>query len=66
MQPTLRVLHDSVDSRADALEASEAFRIQVQNKRFVVPANAELIVEHEIASGREELSFELQWLHASD
>jgi amphi-Trp domain-containing protein len=46
---------------ADALEAGESFRIQVAGKRFVVPANAELVVEHEAEGGREELSLELQW-----
>lgn len=46
---------------ADALEASEAFRIQVENRRFTVPANASLVIEHEVADGKEELSLELQW-----
>jgi amphi-Trp domain-containing protein len=46
---------------ADALERGEPFRIQVQNKRFVVPQGAELIVEHEVEDGREELSLELKW-----
>jgi amphi-Trp domain-containing protein len=46
---------------ADALERGEAFRIQVQNKRFVVPQGAELIVEHEVEGGCEELSLELKW-----
>lgn len=46
---------------ADALEKGEPFRIQVENKRFVVPQGAELIVEHEVEDGREELSLELKW-----
>lgn len=46
---------------ADALEQGEPFRIQVQHKRFVVPRDAELVVEHEVEDGREELSLELQW-----
>ena len=46
---------------ADALEQGEPFRVQVQNKRFVVPQGAQLIVEHEVEDGREELSLELQW-----
>lgn len=46
---------------ADALEAGEAFRIQVAGKRFVVPASAELVIEHEIEGGAEELSLELKW-----
>lgn len=51
---------------ADALEAGEPFRIQVVNKRFTVPAAANLVVEHEIEEGREELSLELQWSHQPD
>ena len=46
---------------ADALEAGESFRIQVQNKRFTVPADAEIVIEHEIDGGAEELALELQW-----
>ena len=46
---------------ADSLERGEAIRIQVQNKRFVIPRGAELIVEHEVEDGNEELSFELKW-----
>lgn len=46
---------------ADALEAGEPFRIQVQHQRFEVPATAALVIEHEVEDGREELSLELQW-----
>jgi amphi-Trp domain-containing protein len=46
---------------ADAVEASEVFRIQVAGKRFVVPASAELVIEHEAGAGKEELSLELKW-----
>lgn len=46
---------------ADALERDEPFRIQVQNKRFEVPGNAALVIEHEVEDDREELSLELQW-----
>lgn len=46
---------------ADALEKGEPFRVQVQNKRFVVPRSAELVVEHEVEGGQEELSLELKW-----
>jgi|GEM_PF-1014425 len=46
---------------ADAIEAGEPFRIQVENKRFTVPKEAELVIEHEVEDGREELSLELQW-----
>lgn len=51
---------------ADALEKGEPFRVQVQNKRFVVPKGAELIVEHEVEDGKEELSLELQWSSAAE
>lgn len=51
---------------ADSLEASETFRIQVANRRFTVPSNAGLIIEHEVADGKEELSFELQWSSGSE
>ena len=46
---------------ADALEAGEPFRIQVQNKRFTVPQGAELSIEHEASEGEEELEFQLRW-----
>lgn len=46
---------------ADAIEKDEAFRIQVENKRFMVPADASLVIEHEVEEGQEELSLELQW-----
>ena len=46
---------------AEALEKNESFRIQVVNKRFTVPANAELSVEHEVEDGIEELELQLRW-----
>jgi len=46
---------------ADALEAGEAFRIQVVNKRFTVPADATLSIEHEAEGGEEELELQLRW-----
>lgn len=46
---------------ADALEAGESFRIQVANKRFTVPADAAIVIEHEVDDGNEELALELQW-----
>lgn len=50
---------------ADALEAGEPFRIQVAGKRFVVPRGADLVIEHEVEGGREELALELQWTAGS-
>jgi amphi-Trp domain-containing protein len=46
---------------ADSIEKGEAFRIQVAGERFVVPSDAELRIEHEVASGVEELALELSW-----
>jgi amphi-Trp domain-containing protein len=46
---------------ADALEQGEPFRIQVAAKRFVVPADAELSVEHEVEGDQEELELQLRW-----
>ena len=46
---------------ADALEAGEPFRIQVGGKRFTVPADAALSIEHEVADGDEELELQLKW-----
>jgi len=52
---------DTLRRLADALEAGESFRVQVQNKRFTVPADAEIIIEHEIDEGDEEFAMELKW-----
>ena len=49
---------------ADAIDAGESFRIQVANQRFTVPADAALVIEHEVDGGKEELALELQWASA--
>jgi amphi-Trp domain-containing protein len=46
---------------ADAIERGEAFRIQVAEQRFSVPAGAELSLEHEVSGDREELELQLRW-----
>lgn len=46
---------------ADALENGEPFTIQVAGKRFTVPADAEISVEHEEGADAEELEFQLVW-----
>ena len=46
---------------ADALEAGEPFTIQVAGRRFTVPADAEISIEHEQGEDREELEFQLVW-----
>ena len=51
---------------ADSLEAGEPFRVQVQNKRFTVPGDAMLVIEHEVEDGNEEFALELQWESRDD
>lgn len=51
---------------ADALEAGDSFRIQVVNKRFTVPGDAELSIEHEAEDGEEELELQLRWKTRDD
>lgn len=46
---------------ADAIERGEALRIQVASRRFVVPASAQLSIEHEARGGAEELELQLRW-----
>ena len=46
---------------ADALEQGEPLRVQVQNLRLTVPANAELSIEHEIEGDDEELELQFRW-----
>jgi amphi-Trp domain-containing protein len=46
---------------ADALEAGEAFSIQVANERLRIPADAEFNIEHERAGGVQELEFQVRW-----
>jgi amphi-Trp domain-containing protein len=46
---------------ADAVERGEAFRIQVAERRFTVPADAELSIEHEVSGEQQELELQLRW-----
>ena len=50
---------------ADSLERKEAARIQVAGKRFTVPLDAALSIEHEAAGGQEELELQLRWTSAT-
>ena len=50
---------------ADAIEAGEAFTIQVAGERLRIPANAKFNIEHERAGGVEELEFQIRWDTAS-
>lgn len=51
---------------ADALEAGEAFRIQVLGQRFSIPKNAALSIEHEAEDGEHELEMQLKWNVSDD
>lgn len=46
---------------ADALDAGQAFEIQVAGERLYIPADASFSVEHERSDGTEELEFQLRW-----
>lgn len=49
---------------ADALEAGDAFSIQVAGERLRVPAAAAFNIEHERAGGVDELEFQVRWAAA--
>lgn len=55
---------DTLRRLADALEAGESFRIQVAGKRFTIPADAKLGIEHEAEGGDEEVELQLSWKSA--
>ena len=46
---------------ADAIEAGEAFTIQVAGERLRIPADALFNIEHEREGGVDELEFQLRW-----
>lgn len=46
---------------ADALEAGQAFSIQVANERLRIPANAAFNIEHERGGDEQELEFQVRW-----
>ena len=46
---------------ADALEKGEGFRIQVAGERISIPADCELLVEHEREDGVEEVELQFRW-----
>ncbi|MCG2784003.1 MAG: amphi-Trp domain-containing protein [Anaerolineae bacterium] len=46
---------------ADALEAGEAFSIQVAGERIYIPASASISIEHERSDDSEEVEFQLKW-----
>jgi amphi-Trp domain-containing protein len=46
---------------ADALEVGSSFTIQIAGERLRVPADVTFNIEHERASGLNELEFQLRW-----
>ncbi len=46
---------------ADALEAGEAFSIQVAGERIYIPTNATISIEHERSDSSEEVEFQIKW-----
>jgi amphi-Trp domain-containing protein len=46
---------------ADAIEAGDAFTIQVAGERLRIPADARFNIEHEREGGVDELEFQLRW-----
>jgi amphi-Trp domain-containing protein len=50
---------------ADALEQEQPVRIQVAAKRFTIPADAQLSIEHEVEGQDEELELQLSWRNAA-
>ena len=46
---------------ADALEKGESFRIQVADERITVPADCELLVEHERDDEIDEIELQFRW-----
>jgi len=58
---TTKYFVDTLRRIADALEAEDAFRIQVAGVRFTVPRDAELSIEHEAEDGDHELELQLKW-----
>ena len=46
---------------ADALEAGEAFEIQVAGERLYIPASASFSIEHERSDDTDEVEFQLRW-----
>lgn len=46
---------------ADALEAGQAFEIQVAGERLYIPADAHFSIEHERGAGVDEVEFQVRW-----
>jgi len=57
---------DTLRRLADSIEAGESFRVQVQNARFTVPADASIVIEHERDGDSEEFALELQWTNPGE
>lgn len=46
---------------ADAIEAGEAFEIDIDDEQVSIPEGVTFSIEHEREDGREELEFQLSW-----
>jgi len=46
---------------ADDLENNKSSKVQVLNKRFTIPKDVELSLEHEIEDGESELEIKFEW-----
>ena len=46
---------------ADAIEAGEAFTIQIAGERLRVPADTAFNIEHEREGGVDEIEFQVRW-----
>ncbi len=46
---------------ADAIEAREAFEIQVSGQRIYVPPTAKIVFEYEESDSEAELEIEIKW-----
>lgn len=47
--------------RANCIEQSRRFQVQVAGQRIAIPADATINIEHERDSSSEELAFQLKW-----
>lgn len=51
---------------ADAMDRSQPVRIQVAGKRFTIPADAEVTIEHEAEGDEQELELQFKWTTADE
>ena len=56
-----KIRAQNVEGESFEAEGDESVRIQVKGKRFRIPKNASLSIEHEAEGGKEELELQLRW-----